>query len=111
MHFRSGGAFKVLSPGIETTIQDLWGRTLGLGIPRRRPMADPAFAAANIPVGPPVTTEDLEIVLLSGVGCSFRFDVPTVLAVTGNEVSVKVNMGLSDAVEVGGWIRGGGGFW
>ncbi|KAF8152396.1 hypothetical protein B0H34DRAFT_724985 [Crassisporium funariophilum] len=77
--------------------------------------------AASILVGPPVTTEGLEIVLLPGVGCSFRFDVPTVLAVTGNEMSVKVNMGLSDAVEVrgsagwaievGGWIRGGGGIW
>ncbi|KAF8152524.1 hypothetical protein B0H34DRAFT_726423, partial [Crassisporium funariophilum] len=64
-------------------------------------------AAANIMVGPPVTTEGLEIVILPGEGCSVRFDVPTVLA---------VNMGLSDVVEVrgsagwaiavGGWIRG-----
>ncbi|KAF8152412.1 hypothetical protein B0H34DRAFT_725229, partial [Crassisporium funariophilum] len=95
-------AFKVLSPGMETTIQDLWGRTLGLGIPRSGPMADPAFAAANILVGPPVTTEGLEMVLLPGVECSFRFDGPTVLA---------VNMGSPYVVEVGGWIRGGGGIW
>ncbi|KAF8152433.1 hypothetical protein B0H34DRAFT_725475, partial [Crassisporium funariophilum] len=48
------------------------GQDSGARYPRRRPMADPAFAAANILVGNPVTTEGLEIVLLSGVGCPFR---------------------------------------
>ncbi|KAF8152533.1 AHS2-domain-containing protein [Crassisporium funariophilum] len=86
-------AFKVLSPGIESTIQDLPGRTLGLGIPRSGPMDDLAFAAANILVGNPSTTEGLEIAVIAGVGCSFRFYVPAVVAVTGKEVGVKVNGG------------------
>ncbi|KAF8152420.1 allophanate hydrolase subunit 2-domain-containing protein [Crassisporium funariophilum] len=94
MKTRAGSAFKVLSPGMETTIQDLWGRTLGLGIPRSGPMANLAFAAANIPVGNPVTTGGLEMVLLPGLRCSFRFYVPTVVAITGKEVDVKVDGGI-----------------
>jgi urea carboxylase len=49
-----------------------------------------AFRAGNILVGNPPTTEGLEIVILPGVGFSLEFFVPTVIAVTGREVSVKV---------------------
>ncbi|KAF8808826.1 hypothetical protein BYT27DRAFT_6537908 [Phlegmacium glaucopus] len=84
-------AFKVLSAGMETTIQDLPGRTVGLGIPRSGPMDNLAFAIGNLLVGNAQTVEGLEIVIVPGVGCSFHFYVPTVVAVTGKDVLVKVN--------------------
>ncbi|KAF8970910.1 urea carboxylase [Flammula alnicola] len=84
-------AFKVLSSGIDTTVQDLPGRTIRLGMPRSGPMDDLAFAAGNILVGNPKTTEGLEMVVVPGVGCSFQFFVPAVLAVTGMDAMIKVN--------------------
>lgn len=84
-------AFKVLSPGIETTIQDLPGRTLALGIPRSGPMDSLSFAIGNLLVGNVQVTEGLEIIIVPGVGCSFHFYVPTVVAVTGRDVLVKIN--------------------
>jgi urea carboxylase len=55
-----------------------------------------AFRAGNILVGNPLTTEGLEIVILPGVGLALEFFMPTVIAVTGREVSVKVNNKLVD---------------
>jgi len=50
-----------------------------------------SFAIGNILVGNPRTTEGLEIVVVPGVGCSFTFCVPTVVAVTGMDVILKLN--------------------
>lgn len=84
-------AFEVISPGVDTAIQDLPGRTLKLGIPTSGPMDDVAFSAANILVGNPHTTEGLEIIIIPGRKASFRFLMPCVLSVTGREAIVKVN--------------------
>ncbi|KAH9475545.1 Putative urea carboxylase [Psilocybe cubensis] len=84
-------AFKVLSPGIDTTIQDLPGRHMKLGIPVSGPMDSLAFSAANILVGNPKTTEGLEIVVVPGVKASFHFFTSTVIAVAGKDVIVKVS--------------------
>ena len=86
--------------GIETTIQDLPGRTLALGIPRSGPMDNLSFAIGNILVGNAQTTEGLEIIVVPGVGCAFRFYVPTVVAVTGRDVLVKI-----DGMTVPMWSR------
>lgn len=76
---------------METTIQDLPGRTIGLGIPRSGPMDDLSFAIGNLLVGNAESTEGLEIVIVAGVECAFHFYVPTVVAVTGRDVLVKIN--------------------
>lgn len=55
-----------------------------------------AFRAGNILVGNPPTTEGLEIIILPGVGLALEFFVPTVIAVTGREVAVKVDNKLVD---------------
>ncbi|KAH7906361.1 allophanate hydrolase subunit 2-domain-containing protein [Hygrophoropsis aurantiaca] len=84
-------ALTVISGGIEATIQDLPGRKVGLGIPRSGPMDPQAFAAANIIVGNDLQTEGLEVVTLPGAELRFRFHVPTVVALTGKSVVVKIN--------------------
>ncbi|RDB19014.1 putative urea carboxylase [Hypsizygus marmoreus] len=89
-------AMKILSAGLECTIQDLPGRTIGLGIPRSGPMDSLAFRAGNILVENPATTEGLEIIVVPGMGFEVIFFVPAVIAVTGKEVSVMVNGELVD---------------
>ncbi|KJA16224.1 hypothetical protein HYPSUDRAFT_147969 [Hypholoma sublateritium FD-334 SS-4] len=84
-------AFKVLSSGIEGTIQDLPGRMMRLGMPRSGPMDDLAFSAGNILVGNPRNTEGLEIIVVPGFGFSLQFFVAAVVSVTGKNVAVKVN--------------------
>ena len=76
---------------METTIQDLPGRTLGLGIPRSGSMDNLSFAIGNLLVGNAQTVEGLETVIVPGVGCAFHFFIPTVVAVTGKDVLVKIN--------------------
>ena len=76
---------------METTIQDLPGRTLGLGIPRSGSMDNLSFAIGNLLVGNAQTVEGLETVIVPGVGCAFQFYIPTVVAVTGKDVFVKIN--------------------
>ncbi|PPR04572.1 hypothetical protein CVT24_012025 [Panaeolus cyanescens] len=84
-------AMKVISSGIDISVQDLPGRTIGFGVPRSGPMDDLAFSAANILVGNPKETEGLEIVVVPSVGCSFQFLVDTIIAVTGKELEVLCN--------------------
>ena len=76
---------------METTIQDLPGRTLGLGIPRSGSMDNLSFAIGNLLVGNAQTVEGLETVIVPGVGCAFHFYIPTVVAVAGKDVLVKIN--------------------
>lgn len=87
---------KVLSAGIESTIQDLPGRNMGLGVPRAGPMDPLAFHAGNILVGNPATMEGLEIVLLPGVGFEVEFFVSAVISITGKEVLITLNDRLVD---------------
>ncbi|KAF9233046.1 allophanate hydrolase subunit 2-domain-containing protein [Melanogaster broomeanus] len=93
-------AFTVVLGGIETTIQDLPGRRIGLGMPRSGPMDFQCFQAANIIAGNTPETAGLEIVTLPGAGCKFTFHVPCVVAITGKTVAVKVNR-----VEAPMWAR------
>ncbi|KAF8063623.1 allophanate hydrolase subunit 2-domain-containing protein [Lyophyllum atratum] len=89
-------AFTVISAGIESTVQDLPGRTLGLGIPRAGPMDSLALSAGNILVDNPPTMEGLEIVILPSIGFELEFSVAAVIAVTGKKVTVKVNDATTD---------------
>lgn len=82
---------KVISSGIDISVQDLPGRTIGFGVPRSGPMDDLAFSVGNLLVGNPKGTEGLEVVVVPGVGCSFQFFVATVVAVTGKEVEVVLD--------------------
>lgn len=84
-------AMKLLSTGIETTIQDLPGRKLGLGIPRGGPMDSLALSAGNILVGNPTTVEGLEIIIVPGIRFEVEFFIPAVVAITGKDVSIKVD--------------------
>lgn len=106
----SNSALKVISPGIDCSVQEFPGRTIGLGIPRSGPMDSLAFRAGNILVGNPPTTEGLEIVILPGVDFALEFLVPTVIAITGREVSVTVDNNVVDTwskiiVPAGGKLR------
>lgn len=76
---------------METTIQDLPRRTLGLGIPRSGSMDNLSFAIGNLLVGNSQTVEGLETVIVPGAGYAFHFYIPTVVAVTGKDVLVKIN--------------------
>lgn len=81
----------ISSAGLETTIQDLPGRHIGMGLPRSGPMDSLAFMTANVLVGNLPATEGLEVVVVPGSSFSVLFHVPTVVAVTGKESIVKVN--------------------
>lgn len=94
--YLSDSALKVISPGIDCSIQEFPGRTIGLGIPRSGPMDSLAFRAGNILVGNSPTTEGLEIVILPGVDFALKFFVSTVIAVTGREVLVKVDSKVAE---------------
>lgn len=91
LHLCYNSALKVTKSGIECTIQDLPGRTMRHGMPTSGPMDSLAFSAGNLLVGNAETTEGLEIVLIPGVPFSAHFFVSCVLAVTGKDVSIKIN--------------------
>jgi biotin-dependent carboxylase-like uncharacterized protein len=76
---------EVLRAGALTTVQDL-GRTgyAHLGVPRAGAVDLPALLLANRLVGNPPTAAGLEITM---TGCTLRFDVATVVAVTGAEIT------------------------
>ncbi|KAJ4497751.1 urea carboxylase [Lentinula lateritia] len=96
-------AFTVLSPGLETTVQDLPGRLVGLGIPVSGPMDPTAFRLANILVGNDQNTEAMETVIVAGMDLILHFHAKAVIAVTGKEVIVEVNNVIHDtwtAIEV-----------
>ncbi|KIJ48529.1 hypothetical protein M422DRAFT_59450 [Sphaerobolus stellatus SS14] len=85
-------ALKIVYTGIDMSIQDLPGRTVGLGIPRTGPMDELAFRLGNMLVGNAETTEGIEMVLLPGMPIvRIKFFCSAVVAVTGREVNVTVN--------------------
>lgn len=74
------------------TIQDLPGRTVGLGIPRSGPIDFLAFTIGNILVGNSETTEGIEMILVPGMPSTvIQFYCNSIIAITGKEVKVKVN--------------------
>lgn len=86
----------VLKPGLLTTLQD-GGRPgyMHLGIGRAGAFDAPALRIANALAGNPPDACGLEITLL---GPTLRFDVATLIAVTGAAIPVRV-----DGVEVPNW--------
>lgn len=92
---------KVIDPGIFTTVQDS-GR-IGYqqyGVTPSGPMDQRSFALANILVGNPERTEELEMTLFGG---AYRFDDDAVIALTGADMKPELNgseMPMSRAVSV-----------
>ena len=93
-------AVKVVSVGLEMSIQDLPGRMIGKGIPRSGPMDPIAFSIGNLLVGNQREIEGLEIVVVSGLPACFRFLSSADVAITGREVTVSLN-----EVKVNMWTR------
>ncbi|KAJ3754406.1 urea carboxylase [Lentinula raphanica] len=96
-------AFTVLSPGLETTVQDLPGRLIGLGIPVSGPMDFIAFQLANILAGNAKEVEALESIVIAGMDLILHFHIKGVIAVTGKQLQVEVNNKACDmwtAIEV-----------
>ncbi|KAF9264321.1 urea carboxylase [Marasmius fiardii PR-910] len=84
-------SFTVVSPGLDCSIQDFPGRTMGLGIPRSGAIDSMALRIANVLVGNPHTTEGLEVIVVPNVDLELLFHVETVIAVTGKSVDVSVD--------------------
>ncbi|RZU53597.1 urea carboxylase [Krasilnikovia cinnamomea] len=76
------GAFEILVPGIQTTVQDLPGRTglWGVGVPPSGAWDDLSFGLANRAVGNPAGAAGLEAVLR---GPKLRVLTDAVICVTG----------------------------
>jgi allophanate hydrolase subunit 2 len=82
---------QVVSSGLEMTIQDLPGRTIGKGIPCSGPMDPISFSIGNFIVANEKETEGIEIIVIPGVPACFRFLCRSEIAITGREVTVLVN--------------------
>ncbi|KAL5478611.1 hypothetical protein ACEPAI_2796 [Sanghuangporus weigelae] len=100
-------AMTVISPGINTSIQSLPARDIGLGIPPSGPMDTLAFRAGNVLVGNPSECEGLELVIppkgagrSSGLTFNALFHVKAIVAITGANASVHI-----DGREVPTWAR------
>ncbi|KIR97121.1 urea carboxylase [Cryptococcus deuterogattii 2001/935-1] len=105
----SPSAIEVLAPGFSTTVQDLPGRFVGLGIPRGGAADMLALQAANILVGNDKTTEGLEMTMM---GAKLLFHVSAIVAITGCETDVtldeeKVEMWSSLGIKAGQTLRVG----
>jgi len=88
----------VVSPGLETSVQDLPGR-IGYweqGFPPSGPMDSWSFRLANLLVGNDAEAAGLECQF---IGPSLRFAAPTVVAVTGADMKPKL-----DGEPVENWV-------
>lgn len=81
-------AIEVITPGISTTVQDLPGRRVGLGLPRGGPADMLSFQAANLLVGNDRYTEGLEATMQ---GPKLLFHVDSVVAVTGTDMKLTLD--------------------
>lgn len=79
----------VISAGTYTTVQD-WPARLGVGngIPEAGPMDSLSFRLANIIAGNPEGMEGLEVTLQ---GPEFKFNVASIVAVTGATIDVSID--------------------
>src|SRR6266496_2512849 len=84
------GSVTVVSPGVQTTVQDLPGRSglWGVGVPPSGAWDDLSFALANLAVGNPSTAAGLEAVV---TGPALRFQRRTLVCVTGAAASSTVD--------------------
>jgi len=83
-------ALEVLEGGVQTTVQELPGRTglLALGVFPAGPMDHLAFRAANLLVGNAAGTAALEV---TAGGFKARFGEPRVVAVAGADMGATLN--------------------
>lgn len=83
-------SIKVLSPGIQTTVQDYPGRIgyWNVGVPPSGPMDNRAFQLGNQILGNDKSAAGLEITL---VGPELKFNAETIICVTGAPVRMKLN--------------------
>ncbi|WVQ81675.1 urea carboxylase [Cryptococcus sp. DSM 104549] len=81
-------AIEILAAGLSTTVQDLPGRYVGLGIPRGGPADILSFQAANLLVGNDKYTEGLEMTMM---GAKVLFHIDAVVAVAGCEMDLSVD--------------------
>ncbi|ROQ40789.1 urea carboxylase [Frondihabitans sp. PhB188] len=87
----------VVSPGLQTTVQDLPGRVgyWQVGVPPSGPFDPVSFAEANLAVGNPEGAPALEV---TATGPTLTFSTPSVVAVTGALATIEV-----DGVPVAQW--------
>lgn len=81
---------RVMSPGLETSVQDLPGR-IGFweqGFPPSGPMDSWSFRLANLLVGNPAESAGLECQF---IGPTLRFELSTTIAVTGADMQPKLD--------------------
>ncbi|KAH6980643.1 allophanate hydrolase subunit 2-domain-containing protein [Ilyonectria sp. MPI-CAGE-AT-0026] len=82
-------AIQVLSPGLQSTIQDYPGRpAVGHGIPKSGPMDDLSSRVANVLVGNEPGTELIETTMS---GLELLFHTSSVIAVCGSAVNIVVD--------------------
>ncbi|KAL1408594.1 hypothetical protein Q8F55_005407 [Vanrija albida] len=77
-----------IQPGLSTTVQDLPGRFVGLGIPRGGAADMLALQAANVLVGNDPNAEGLEMTMM---GSKIKFHCAATIAVTGAEMKVTID--------------------
>ncbi len=93
---------EVVSPGTQTTVQDVPGRIgyWGVGVPPSGPMDELHFRLANRLVG---NTEQAAALEMTMSGGTYRFNCDATIAVTGGDLTVMVNgqtVPLFEAIEV-----------
>ncbi|MFL6114703.1 MAG: urea carboxylase [Catenulispora sp.] len=81
---------EVLTPGLQSTVQDLPGRTglWSVGVPPSGPFDAVSFAEANLAVGNPAGAPALEI---TAAGPTLRFSHPAIVAIAGAPVEVVLD--------------------
>jgi urea carboxylase len=101
-------AVTVISPGLQTTVQDLPGRQglWDVGVPPSGAWDDFSFSLANLAVGTPAGAAGLEAVL---TGPALRFACPTLVCVTGAAAQARIDgrplpAGVATMVPAGGVV-------
>ena len=104
-HRGASGQMRVLSPGFQTTVQDL-GRFgyAHLGVSASGAADAPALRAANLLVGNAENAPALEMTLVGG---SFAFDAPAVVALTGSDFDTGLPPWSAVEIPAGSVVRCG----
>ncbi len=100
-----GGSIRVLSPGFQTTVQDL-GRFgfAHLGVSASGAADALALRAANLLVGNAENAPALEMTLVGG---AFEFDSPAVIALTGSDFETGLPSWKAVEIPAGAAVRCG----
>lgn len=79
---------EIISPGLSTSVQDLPGRSVGLGIPRGGAADMLGLQAANVLVGNDPNAEGLEMTMM---GSKVKFHAAATIALAGAEMKVTID--------------------